>query len=965
MPLIFVNYLSQTILERSRQTSTELLKEKIMQEVESFKLRLSPESYVKHLIQKTHRKILPEMTQDLLKMIPEKDFGEDIYTSSIPEKFVGMLKDHELSPLLFISCGPGFTTMNYWFAPELNEQVGKDARKLSLSLTVNLMEISSIIYYMNYQKRWSALLNPSFLLAEIIKSHSTFDAYFNRYISRFTDLMPDYDKVYRIYTDYFSRQYLYSYSICSMSQENIHGGYTVLVRGDSIAPEKIAEYASAQIEHEDVECLVEAPQGASESGFFESPEGLFFTGSLPTRFSSHITFWKNNFPEKAGIENYFRIKVSGSFPKDFQNQRFTFKVIRAASAGIGFLLVLSAFYTSLFGFSLPVQVRKKLLLVVGAIFLLPVTATGVVSYYLLSGFDRIVELHLKAQLENRLNRILYLEDEKRSGMQSRIFEIKQLLEKSNLPTKNILNNFSLPKEFPGIWNWLSSISFMEPNGDFNSFNQDFSYEPKNIKLTEGLLGKYSINQGFLKASGPRARELDLKINLTLGLLEGFLTPEIEEAASTKEGTLQREITHTVDTYVGCLLICMRNNGENVAVYARSSNNEEMTCDYLISLNMDNPKAFRENSAYSDIKSGIRIRRMISFTNYGWPGDVIFDNELAGYFHKATAQRSSGAKIIRDSDGMTITAWKFREFHSVVMVALGKARRENELSLAISMIFPVTIGYSLILLVVVTGVLSQLLIKPIDILKHSIEKINNNCFGITIANVEIAEFRKVTNAFNEMSIALKQKELIGRYVSDRLLESIEKGEDQDDETKVLEVTVLASDIRSFTTIAETYPPLEVVDMLNSYFTAMEEAIVGERGLIDKFIGDAIQAVFYHHQELDPPGLRAARAATKMRQKLEEFNQERKRMGLFTIDNGIGIATGEVISGTIGSKTGRKTFTVTGPPVSAAASLEAYSAKTQSKIVICPRTFEMFGESHFSATITENGAFELKGERFANR
>ncbi|MFZ5950572.1 MAG: adenylate/guanylate cyclase domain-containing protein [Candidatus Rifleibacteriota bacterium] len=960
IPLIFVNYLSQKIFERSRETSVELLKEKIMQEVESFKSRLSPESYLKQVILKIHQELLPEMKPDLLKLYPEANFGDEIYTSSIPEKFVGALKDHGLSPLLFISSASGFSTLNFWYAAELNEVLGKDARMLALSMMVNLHEKATVIFYMNYQKRWISLLHPSRVLAEIHKAHPNHDAYFNRYISRFTDLKPDYDEVYKIYTDYFSRQYLYSYSIANMSPVNIHGGYTMIVRGDSINPVSIAESASTMAEQENILCAVEPEQKNKLNGFYEMTDGLTYIGNLPTTFVSHLNFW-NDFYSNSGkkLSGNEKIRVFGHFPHEFFNQRQTYYLVRYCSIAIGFVLILAAFYASLFGFRLPVQIRKKLLLVIGALFLLPVAATGIVTYYLLSGFDRIVELHLKAQLENRLNKIMQMEDEKRAGLQTRLLETKMRLQNSDKPTEKVLNTLSLYENFPGIWNWITSLAVFESNGTFNVFNATGNNDKR---LTEGLLGKYATNQGFLKASGQRNRELEMKISLTLGLLEGFLTPEIEEALSTKEGVLEREITHTVDTYMGCLYLCERKNGENAVVYAKSSNNETSFCDYLISLNLEKPGSFRENSAYSDIKSGIRIRRYINYTNYGWPADTIFDVAMAGYFQKAVTQRSSGTKVIRNSDGLTIASWKFRDQQQVVMVAIGNARKTTEISLAIAMIFPVTAGYSFILLLSITGILSQLLLKPIEILKQAIEYINDNLFGIKIYEVEIAEFRKVTNAFNEMSVALKQKELIGRYVSDQVIESLEKHERTDQGSESVEVSILASDIRSFTTITETYPPLDVVDMLNSYFTAMEEAIVEENGVIDKFIGDAIQAVFYYKQGLDAPGLRATRAAVQMRSKLQIFNHERREKNLFTIENGIGIASGKVISGTIGSETGRKVFTITGAPVSASSALEASSIKSQSKIMACQQTVEMC-KAEFSFSEINKDMFELKGNKVA--
>ena len=143
---------------------------------------------------------------------------------------------------------------------------------------------------------------------------------------------------------------------------------------------------------------------------------------------------------------------------------------------------------------------------------------------------------------------------------------------------------------------------------------------------------------------------------------------------------------------------------------------------------------------------------------------------------------------------------------------------------------------------------------------------------------------------------------------------------------------------------------IVEMLNTYFTEMQQAITENGGIIDKYIGDAIQAVFYEETDKDNPVLRAAKAAIKMRKALIEFNKERKESGLFTIENGIGIDTDRAITGTIGSKDGRKDFSVNGEVIARAAALEAKTKLTESKILISKKSLEeMVGINKTNHTI----------------
>ena len=128
------------------------------------------------------------------------------------------------------------------------------------------------------------------------------------------------------------------------------------------------------------------------------------------------------------------------------------------------------------------------------------------------------------------------------------------------------------------------------------------------------------------------------------------------------------------------------------------------------------------------------------------------------------------------------------------------------------------------------------------------------------------------------------------------------------------------------------------MLNSYFTKMQQAISDNGGIIDKYIGDAIQAVFYDEPDRENQVIRASKAAIAMRKALEEFNKEREKAGLFTIQNGIGIDTDFAITGTIGTEKGRKDFSVNGDVIARAAELEAKTKMTESKILISKKSLE---------------------------
>lgn len=134
-----------------------------------------------------------------------------------------------------------------------------------------------------------------------------------------------------------------------------------------------------------------------------------------------------------------------------------------------------------------------------------------------------------------------------------------------------------------------------------------------------------------------------------------------------------------------------------------------------------------------------------------------------------------------------------------------------------------------------------------------------------------------------------------------------------------MTVLFSDIRGYTTFAETHPPEEVVAVLHEYLTAMVDVVFRHKGTLDKFIGDAIMALFGAPLADPDHALNACRAAVEMAETLERLNAQWQAAGRETLSAGIGISSGEMVVGNLGSAQ-RFAYTVTGDHVNLAARLE---------------------------------------------
>lgn len=154
----------------------------------------------------------------------------------------------------------------------------------------------------------------------------------------------------------------------------------------------------------------------------------------------------------------------------------------------------------------------------------------------------------------------------------------------------------------------------------------------------------------------------------------------------------------------------------------------------------------------------------------------------------------------------------------------------------------------------------------------------------------------------------------------------------------EVSVLFSDIRGYTTLTENLEADKVVDMLNAYFETMVEAVFNFEGTLDKFIGDAIMAVYGAPLPLKNHAWAAVQSALDMRERLVQFNRERADENQPMVRIGVGISSGEVVSGNIGSQR-KMEYTVIGDGVNLSSRLEGITKQYGCDILLSEYTYEL--------------------------
>jgi adenylate cyclase len=197
-----------------------------------------------------------------------------------------------------------------------------------------------------------------------------------------------------------------------------------------------------------------------------------------------------------------------------------------------------------------------------------------------------------------------------------------------------------------------------------------------------------------------------------------------------------------------------------------------------------------------------------------------------------------------------------------------------------------------------------------------------------------ELESLTLHFNDMVRGLEERDRLrdtfGRYVTRQVADHLMKGNFSLG-GEMVPVTILFSDIRAFTSISESMDPRALLDFLNEYFSGMVESVMQHHGVVDKFIGDAIMAVFGAPvPEADDP-LNAVKAALDMRSRLEKINVDFKQRGLPEIRTGIGLHSGRVVAGNMGHSE-RMEYTVIGDAVNLASRLEGMTKELQCDVLL---------------------------------
>lgn len=274
----------------------------------------------------------------------------------------------------------------------------------------------------------------------------------------------------------------------------------------------------------------------------------------------------------------------------------------------------------------------------------------------------------------------------------------------------------------------------------------------------------------------------------------------------------------------------------------------------------------------------------------------------------------------------------------ILVSMGSGVDPYEVLDRLQLTVLFIVGVALVSNLFLSWLTARSLLRPLSTLTQAMDQVAQGDLSPRVPVQSNDELGQLSYHFNRTLEALAQsqrmRDLFGRYVSREVAERvIAEGASLGGET--VAATALFADIRDFTTLSERLPPQQVVDILNRYYTRMVDVIVNAGGMVNKFGGDSLLAIFGVPIRQPDHALRAVHAAWEMTRALAAFNAEQAALGLPQLTIGIGISSGEMVAGNIGGQA-RLEYTVIGDPVNLASRLQSLTKEWGTAVLLSEDT-----------------------------
>ncbi|OGK09751.1 MAG: hypothetical protein A2W80_04375 [Candidatus Riflebacteria bacterium GWC2_50_8] len=927
VPLFLIVHDLSNIEDQLWQEKLAAIRQDLKEELAAFRESLIPRRFVENLIKagEAHVGLNPETMQRPV-FANNQDAG--VFTSAtIAQLLEFYQRQAGIKPLVMITFNTDYANVWSWFNedyPALRTLSDSDRRHFASVIPIFVTDTATFTpviqsnpdAFANYKKLCEIAFEDS------RRDHVT-HKFFYDYLGDLAYRPPHYGRVYEMATQRWNSRRLFSYHLPFKEGELVYGGYFVLFGSRDIVAEKILELSRESVRPGIRRFFTTADEFINQQKI--SHNSLLLSLPFPVELLGYdrLSDSMAQFPERIGVE----LSISNlrkTHADNLQNLATFCRFVSLVTFAV-------ALYFSMFGFPAGFRLRLRMVAIIALTIFLPWTILG---YFCLSLFDSVQTLighELRAEAGSSMYRLISYYYDQKLQLNLELLKAKDRLLKYADKTPEELARLHAHSIVPPRSNF--DLMFFRADGFTKTFRAKHFENTSARRIDCYFAARYLDNLGVIDRDVPANRKFLEQGEYSAGFMESLQISYSEHATMFHEGVETREWKKAdeLSRMVYFLLPDLKLPGQPVRAIARASISNPGYV--MVNPARFDPGVYSQSLPQQQHDFLIGQRRVDDSILCWWPDYINSASELNRQVEVAARTRSGGSRLTQDGKNFKFVNRRYLSNQSLVFAGISTASQDLKIELLLKLFPFVLLVLALICLFLFVDLLAAMFINPVAGFRAATAEIATGNYQVAVKIAATDEFSLLADSFNRMTTGLSQREKMRRFVSENLFERI--GLSVSENTGVSEVTLLASDIRGFTTLSEKYEPQQIVSLLNDYFTEMEGAIKESGGLIERFVGDAVVAVFYDDQA-EKPEFRAVQAAVRMRVRLAELNRQRTAAGLFNIDNGIGIATGEAVSGIAGSSAGRQIFSVIGEVTGLAEKLESASRHVSSRILICPET-----------------------------
>jgi class 3 adenylate cyclase len=944
LPFLYFYQVLVGLVEIEERQLMAMAREKLLLDAEAFQNDLNPETFLENSFHQMNLKF------DLA--FPENSVRKFQYPTGydpnlIDESFIAsagefLKQRYDLTASIFIATDCDMQNKYSYFAsnsidlPDA-QQAFTDAAAMAINL--NETEPENIL---PHTKSLQAI-RTNFTQSHRSKDfHLHFSAIFRKHISYFANPPLYSDNCEKFFSNRFANQRSYNYSYKAKKtfangSEGSYGAYYLIIQGKEISPSVILKQALAR-ETRPIDRMV-VRHKIQKPHFRKTDRGLYYLSNLTSGFYQAII---DHGVKKPQIEKEFKDFFKNCSLANFAPQSELISKNRKLLPIISFitrLIFLLVYALTMLNLTsshnLRLNLNLKLKIAVSLIVFIPILGIFVTDRLIKSTTERSEIIRTQTRMKQRLRFLEQLDSEIDLRSAHRFLQIKKLYSSiTNKKIDKIKEIFEEKRNNPAYDMGVLSL-ILRNDGQGFAFERNLKFSNRSAKTEYVGLFKLLNELNLPDRRSARIKKLTKEQYLLGSFADAFWRVFASAENLSRESQIIHDI-FSVAQIKKCiihLLATAQKPLEPFAVAYHALNDTRTGNWYLEYLYRQKFLKFSEPLVNGSIDYGVFMRTTFSLRKFHWPEQQAGFNELRKLANKAVKLRTSGSSSERQNGQIILSSWSFREDSGLVMVSIAKLKGETKDNFFIEMVPWLLFVYGLLAIIIISNWLSNYFLQPVQLLLQGVKRINAKIYNFKLLIQSGDEFADLSDSFNRMSMGLLQREKMRRFVSDKLIERIGAPSPLSNQhNSVKDIAVLSSDIRSFTTITEKYPAEEVVTLLNDYLTEMEKAIVSENGSIDKIVGDAIIASFSLENQKENV-LSACKAAFKMKERLEQFNNKRQNLGQFTIENGVGISCGTAVFGFAGGNERRREFVIVGEVVKKSEELESASKFASiSKIVV---------------------------------